>query len=481
MRMKLHCQRSNIYPDPEQIFSHFFKSNPFSFWLDSSLVQPGVSRFSFMGDNAGPNSQVVMYNTVEGKLTRIQHGEKVSHSVSIFDYLRTTICETHVDQDEELPFAFNGGFVGYFGYELKAELGANLVHRSSLPDACFILADRFLCFDHEQNALYFICLSEENKKHEAEKWFEYIENQLKELPQLFPLPTDDSAELIDFTLSCHHDKYLDNIKECLRKIGEGETYEVCLTNKVQMASDVDPFLFYRVLRNINPAPYAGFLRLDDLFIACCSPESFLRVDRYGWVESRPMKGTMRRGGNASEDQELREKLANSTKDRAENLMIVDLVRNDIGRVCEIGSVHVPKLMEVETFATVHQMVSTIRGKLRSNCDGIDCIKAAFPGGSMTGAPKLRTMEIVDCLENEARGVYSGSIGFLAFNHSVDLNIVIRTAVMTPEKISIGTGGAIVALSDADEEYQEITLKAKAMIRALSQTKYLHHQGFLNKQ
>ena len=464
-KFELCTRKLNLSPDTEQMFVHLFGKSPNAFWLDSSRVELGLSRFSFMGDSSGDNSLLIRYQTLTQELTVTQ-----SHTVSfrkqgIFEYLKRELEQRHCSS-EELPFDFNCGFVGYFGYELKAECGSQLKHPSSLPDAMFLLADRMIAIDHQEQTLYLLCLVQQGQTTSAEAWFESIKQQIENLPSLSAIVPEKKQTPVIFRLSRSEKTYLNDIEKSLQEIHEGETYQVCLTNQIYTDTTPDPLEFYRTLRHINPAPYSAFLRFGDVAIACSSPERFLRIDRQGWVETKPIKGTLPRGKTPEEDFILRERLRNSEKDRAENLMIVDLLRNDLGRVCAAGTVHVPKLMDVETYATVHQLVTTIRGQLRAGMSAIDCIRNAFPGGSMTGAPKLRTLEIINRLEQEARGVYSGAIGFLGLNGSADLNIVIRTAVLTPEQTSIGVGGGIVALSNPQMEFEETMLKAKALIHAM---------------
>src|SRR4029077_7325320 len=222
------------------------------------------------------------------------------------------------------------------------------------------------------------------------------------------------------------------------------------------------------LRRRNPAPFAAYLKLGKITVLSSSPERFLSVDRDRRVQARPIKGTAPRSSDRVLDDELAAGLLDDEKTFAEHLMIVDLLRNDLGRVCEVDSVRVPELMILEHYPTLHQLISTVTGVLEPARTPVDCVRACFPGGSMTGAPKLRTMEIIDGSEREARGIYSGAIGYFGLDGSVDLSIVIRTIVMRPGATTIGAGGAIVTQSDAQEEFDEILLKARAPMAAIAQ-------------
>jgi para-aminobenzoate synthetase len=268
-----------------------------------------------------------------------------------------------------------------------------------------------------------------------------------------------------------HDKdaYIERIGECFQEINDGESYEICLTNRVTVDARIDPLRTYSYLRRVSPVPYGALLDFPDVAVLCASPERFMAIGLDRLAESKPIKGTRPRGRTPAEDEALRQDLLTSEKDLAENRMIVDLLRNDLNVVSEIGSVHVPVLFNVETYAPVHQLVSTIRGRLRPAESAVTCVRAAFPGGSMTGAPKIRTMQIIDRLEGGARGVYSGALGWFSLSGAADLNIVIRTLVATREQLSFGVGGAIIALSDAQQEYEETAVKSRAMITSVLAT------------
>ena len=468
-RFALRFRRLGQFADPEAVFMRYFANSDGAYWLHSATIRDGLSRFSFMGDASGPLSYIVSYQSAQRRLQITRHGQTSVLEESVFDFLEREI-EQHRCRDAGLPFDFAGGFVGYFGYELKQECGGQGLHPSAQPDAMFIFASRFLAFDHVSREMHLVALVDGAAADGAElveSWFNALEDSLAGIGLPPPLKHGNRQTPVVFRLQQSRAQYLARIEAALREIEAGESYEVCLTNKlITENTSVDGFSLYRTLQRVNPAPFSAFLQFPGLSIMSSSPERFLRFDREGRVEAKPIKGTIRRGANQSEDIRLAQHLRSDEKNRAENLMIVDLLRNDLGRVCETGSVSVPKLMEVESYATVHQLVSTVQGRLAARRSVVDCIKSAFPGGSMTGAPKIRTMEIIDRLEGAARGIYSGSIGYLSVNGTADLNIVIRTIVASDNQLSIGVGGAVIALSEAEDEFEETLLKAKAIVQAI---------------
>ena len=447
----------------DSVYAALFARSEPAFWLDSAALRPGVSRFSFMGDSSGPHAFVL-----SERLTR-----PAAHEPSALLARIQQMQGAGVLGAEGLPFGFCGGFIGYLSYEMRACTGGAAVTRDgSAPDAQMIFADRFLAFDHQTMTWYAVALlSPEERADTADGWFYAMRAAVEGVAANAAAHRMQAAEArpgrVLFTLERERDDYLRAVKTCQDRIREGESYEICLTNRVRARADVDPLALYRTLRTLNPAPYAALLRFDGLAVHCSSPERFVRLSANRIVEAKPIKGTRPRGANEAADHSLRLDLACNTKDRAENLMITDLLRNDLGRVCEAGSVWVPRLMHVESYATVHQLVSTVRGRLADGADGVDLLRATFPPGSMTGAPKERTVEIIDELERSARGIYSGALGYFSMNGEVDLNVVIRTIVQQGDQLEMGTGGAVISLSDAEEEFDETLHKARVLMQAVA--------------
>ncbi|TFY90505.1 aminodeoxychorismate synthase component I [Pseudomonas kairouanensis] len=448
-----------IHPpcDPLALFTQLYANDHHSFWLDSEKSERPNARYSIMGSGQAQGSIRLAYDVNSESLTLEGPEGNRTLTGDFFSLLGQIMESVHVAVPQYLPFEFKGGFVGYMGYELKALTGGQKVYRSDHPDAAFIFAPHFFVFDHHDHIVYECLISAAGQ---APQW--------PCLSASVPVTQKAKAELrfvpgavdgLKLSLEDTPENYILKVKQSLQYITDGESYEICLTNRARMSYSGAPLAAYRRMREASPVPYGAFLCFDSFSVLSASPETFLRIDEGGLIESRPIKGTRARSKDASEDQRLHDELEASTKDRAENLMIVDLVRHDLNRVCRAGSVYVPHIFAVESFTSVHQLVSTIRGHLRSDISTIEAIRACFPGGSMTGAPKKRTMEIIDGLETCARGVYSGALGWISFSGSAELSIVIRTAVLHKQQAVFGIGGAIVAHSDPQEELEETLIKA----------------------
>jgi para-aminobenzoate synthetase len=454
--------------DAERAYLALYAGAGTAFWLDSSRVDPGLSRWSFLGDTAGRYAEVLSYRVGSGAVAVRRHGRVTEEPGTVFDVLQRRLAGPAPD-GPGLPFELAGGYVGYFGYELKADCGAAAAHRAGPPDAVWLRPDRLVAIDHAAGRTWLVVLAPPRGVLDL-PWLDRTAAGLSALPAgplpPPPRPAPLAAAPLESLLRRGRDRYLADIAACERALLAGESYEICLTDAVRLAAPADPVGTYRWLRRHNPAPYAALLRHGPLLVAGSSPERFLRIGADRWAESRPIKGTAPRGGDPAADEALRRGLVTDAKTRAENVMIVDLLRNDLGRICEIGSVSVPRLFATETYSTLHQLVSTVRGRLRPDVTAVGAVRAAFPGGSMTGAPKLRTMSILDGLETAARGVYAGALGWLGPGDTADLAIVIRTLVGWGGTASVGAGGAIVLGSDPAREYAEMLLKAAAPLRGL---------------
>lgn len=569
---------------------------------DGSCPIVSNSRFSFMGGNDGPLGRKIVYfgkeHSPEKRGLHVSGGDlnepTIRKEEDIISYLRDEMSKSgafpstqHVNfystdggeemmslkdvSSTELPFDYRGGFVGYLGYEVRHDTRSSLCDQEickqvddsgeggfegsdhHVPTAEFLFADRSLVYDHWRSEWYVVGVA--NKSNSSKKirngepsqviqWIKDMSTKLNSMnnPTTDPILVRDiesnSRKQVTFSLERSKAQYSKDIFRCHEEIKNGESYELCLTNKllteVTVSSENSPFHLYEILREKNPAPFSAFLSFEntlaknDLFdqaqkgqssisICCSSPERFLSMtkaktepasfsgttEEHGWefkppfvsqqekqnqfiVESKPIKGTSPRSAEQDytnrlrDDARIAEELRLCTKNRAENLMIVDLLRNDLSRICEPGSVHVPRLMKIESFATVHQLVSTITGTVSPQDNAVDVISSCFPGGSMTGAPKLRTTDILNEMElGSSRGPYSGCLGYISLNGVMDMNIIIRTAVVTPAnenkddgdqkwKVSIGAGGAVTALSDSEDEFEEMLLKARVIKDAVNE-------------
>lgn len=424
-----------------------FRDRRHCFFLDSGMDPQKLGRYSFIGFDP------------ERTLT-------AKEGVDAFAELKASLEEYRLDYAGELPFI--GGAVGYFGYELRHQverLPKEAVDDVRIPDSFFGIYDGAIVVDHLLGKVH---LASPGFFGDPEKWVAETEKVILAAEGTqFPAPRLEVAGEARPKLTANMTKayYLDAIARIKDYIRSGDIYQVNMTQRFQCRTEASPYELYTRLRDINPAPFAAYLDFGMGQLLSSSPERFLQI-RNGKVQTRPIKGTRPRGATEQEDSANRQELLESEKDRAELLMIVDLMRNDLGRVCKTGSVKVTEMYHIEDYSTVFQLVSTVEGELEQGIHALDCIKAAFPGGSITGAPKIRAMEIIDELEPTQRNVYTGSIGYVGFNGDADLNIVIRTILQKGDTAYFQVGGGIVWDSDAEMEYEETLVKAKALIEAL---------------
>jgi anthranilate synthase component 1 len=349
--------------------------------------------------------------------------------------------------DPPLKPSFRLGWVGWLSYE---------------GDARFLQVDRALAFDHAERAVWVLGYGDDTD------WADELLDP-EFLRDAQPLVPAQSAS--EYSVEWRHDDshYVDLVNECKRYIAQGDAYQLCLTNTATISPSPDAWETYLRLRALSPSHHSGYIRIDGTTLISSSPEQFLSAAPTGPIRTKPIKGTRPRGVDAQADEDLKAELVESPKERAENLMIVDLMRNDLSKVARLGTVRVSALMEVETYPQVHQLVSTVEADLETGTSVVDAVRALFPAGSMTGAPKISAMSILNRLEHGPRGIYSGVFGYISVNGSVDLAMVIRSIVITPKQTTVGAGGGITAMSDAVEELAEMHLKAGALLGSIGVT------------
>ncbi len=454
--------REFAYQEPLAVFARF-QHEPLALFLDSAQGDEQLGRYSFIARQP--------FQVLSSRTGQVSLGER-TWADNPFDVLARELARFPLDSRAELP-GFQTGVAGYFGYEL----GQHLEHLPraprpgpAFPDLLLGFYDCVLGFDTQARRSWVVSSGwpEATPARRRARAARRAAQFLGELLPPFELPPAEMPPAISAQSNFSAAEYQAAVQRVIEYILAGDIFQANLSQRfvAQLHSSDTPFALYRRLRHINPAPFAGYFNGGETVLASASPERFLQIQD-GLVETRPIKGTRPRDPDPARDRELAASLLASAKDRAENTMIVDLLRNDLSRVCQPHSVTVPELCTLESFASVHHLVSTVTGRLQPDCTAIDLLKAAFPGGSVTGAPKIRAMQIITELEQTPRGPYCGALGYLNFSGDMDLNILIRTLAVHNGSAHFQAGGGIVADSDPAGEYTETLHKARLLLVALN--------------
>lgn len=441
-------RRLNKYVDEFDVFMRFHEYKDIAF-LDSSL-KDSRGRYSIIGLNS--------YLKVE-----IDDDLKVNNEIikeDSFQYLNKLFKDNYEKNNTDLPII--SGAIGYFSYDFgrKIEsLPSTAIDDINIPKCILNFYDNFIIIDNKEKEIYVTAVG---KLIDCDKSIDDIE---KVIYSDYIIENDKNEYSIEIESNFEKDQYLKTIDKVKNYIEEGDIYICNLTQRLKVKTNKKPIDVFSKLRKINSSPFGGYIDYDDFKIVSSSPERFLRM-KNGYIETVPIKGTRRRGSNKEEDNILREELRNSEKDKSELLMIIDLERNDLSKVCKENSIKVKELFSIEEYATVFHLVTKVTGEIKEDKTVIDLIKATFPGGSITGAPKIRAMEIIEELEGVRRGIYTGVLGYIGFDNSCDLSIIIRTILFKEDYGYIGVGGGITYESDRDFEFEETIQKARALLEAM---------------
>ena len=442
-----------------------------SFLLESVEGGEHLARYSFIGTH--PRT---ILKSWRDRIVLEQEGrwqEFTPNGGDVLDVLRAHLPRYEGPLQEGLP-RFTGGAVGYMGYDLVRSferLPDLLPDTLSLPESVFLLCDRLVIYDHVRHRLLVVAHAEaseayETSSREAEAAIDETVARLRRPLPIGTTPATSSADTGELASGFTREAFEAHVRKAKEYIASGDIFQVVLSRRSYRRSQAQPFDVYRALRRINPSPYMFYFELPDgVRLIGSSPEVLVRLDR-GIVESRPLAGTRPRGATVAEDEALGKELLADPKERAEHVMLVDLARNDLGRVCRFGTVVTPMLMEIERYSHVMHIVSDVRGELSPNKDAFDVLKACFPAGTVSGAPKVRAMEIIEELEPERRGPYAGAVGYFGFSGNMDTCITLRTIIMCGDQVFLQAGAGIVADSDPATEYVETQNKLRALFQAL---------------
>jgi anthranilate synthase component 1 len=455
---------------PVSAFLKIAEHSDHAFLFESVEGGEQVGRYSFLGKDP-----FLIVRSRGGKTIVDRAGETSESDQPYMEAIREVMAGFHSPLVPGLP-RFTGGAVGYLGYDAAAWFeSVTLQPTGEVEDeACFMLFDTVLVFDHVRHQILIVANARIAGDEDLVSLYQFarvkIEFVERELDRTLSKTALAQGQSIDITSNVTRDEFEERVRTAKEYIAAGDIYQVVLSQRFETQFDADPFVAYRALRHVNPSPYMYFLRMGERSIVGSSPEMLVRVEGQS-MQTHPIAGTRPRGRTEEEDLRLAEELKRSEKECAEHVMLVDLGRNDLGRVSTYGTVKVPTYMTIERYSHVMHLVSIVEGRLSDEHDRIDALVACFPAGTVSGAPKVRAMEIIAELENRRRGVYAGAIGYLDFAGHLDFCITIRTVVIEHGRAYVQAGAGIVADSDPAAEYEETRDKARAVIQALELAQY----------
>ena len=454
---------------PVSAFLRIAEHSDYAFLLESVEGGEHVGRYSFLGKDP-----FVMLRARDGKTIVESAGVTTEKAEGFIDVLRSMMADFSSPFVPELP-RFTGGAVGYLGYDTAAWFEPVTLQDRGEPDpalrdeAGFMIFDTVLAFDHVQHRILIIANARITADDDLEALYQFACTKIdfleRELRRDVSHPQAKPGKTITVKSNISRERFLEIVRTAKEYIAAGDIYQVVLSQRFEAEITADPFTVYRALRHVNPSPYMYFLRMAGVSIVGSSPEMLVRVEG-GMAQTHPIAGTRPRGRSEEEDTRLAEELKRNEKERSEHVMLVDLGRNDLGRVAQFGTVRVPQFMGLEKYSHVMHLVSIVEGKLADDRDRLDALVACFPAGTVSGTPKVRAMEIIAELEPDRRGIYAGAVGYLDFAGNLDFCITIRTLVITGQRATVQAGAGIVSDSNPAAEYQETQDKAKALIRAL---------------